>query len=32
MLFLQGTWDRLATLDLLQRVVTELGARATLTL
>jgi predicted alpha/beta-hydrolase family hydrolase len=32
MLFLQGTRDELATLELLQPVVDELGARATLKL
>jgi predicted alpha/beta-hydrolase family hydrolase len=32
MLFLQGTNDALATLDLLRPVVAKLGARATLTL
>jgi predicted alpha/beta-hydrolase family hydrolase len=32
MLFLQGTRDELATLELLQPVIAGLGARATLTL
>ena len=32
MLFLQGTRDELARLDLLQAAVTELGSRATLAL